>query len=67
MAKEIKMPKVTELWMLWDIEIKDWIVAVDDPREFNAYLCATSKAAAEALREHQKKLYEIESVPVRVI
>ena len=66
MAKKIKIPKVTELWMLWDIGIEDWIVAMDGPRIYNAYLCATSKEAAEVLQEQQKRLCEIESVIVRV-
>ena len=67
MAKEIKTPKVEELWMFWDIGTKDWIVAWDGPRKCNAYLCATSDAAAKAVQKHQKELYEIKSVPVRVI
>ena len=46
MAKKIKIPKVTELWMLWDIDAEDFVVAVDDPRQFDAYLCAKSKEAA---------------------
>jgi len=70
MAKKktkIMPAKPKELWMLWNPEINDWAIAVDDPREHNAYLCAKSRKAADALGNHQREVYEIETYPVRVI
>lgn len=62
-----KMPKIKQLWLLWVPENNDWAIAVDDPRKYDAYLCAKSKMAAKALQEHQLDNYDIEGIPVRVI
>jgi len=60
-------PIVKELWMLWNTESNDWAIAVDDPDPYNAYLCAKSKDAIIALQKHQRKLYEVKFVPIRII
>jgi len=63
-----KMPaKPKELWMLWNPDIKDWAIALDDPRGCNAYLCAKNKKAAVSLECYQREVYVIETFPVRVI
>ena len=62
-----EIPKVTELWMLWNVDANIWAIACDDPSKSTAYLCSTSREAAIDLAEHQKEYYEIVSVPVRVI
>lgn len=64
----MKIPqKPTELWMLWNPTMKDWGIAFDDPDPETAYLCAKTKKAAKVLQKHQKRLYEINLIPVRVI
>ena len=60
-------PIIKELWMLWNVETEDWLLSFDDPAPHYAYLCTTSKEAAICLQKHQKKYYEVKSVPVRVI
>ena len=63
-----KFPKKPRrLWMLWCPEINDYVRAVDDPPGADAFLCATSKKDAIALKGHQEDGYEIESVVVKVI
>lgn len=65
--KRLAFPKVEELWMFWSTERNDWMVAVDDPRRYNAYLCATSEAAAKAVQQHQLEAYGLETIPVRIL
>jgi hypothetical protein len=59
--------KMTELWMLWVPNLNDWATAWDDPEKYDAYLCAKSRPAIEALKIHQSHVYGIEGRPVRVI
>lgn len=61
-----KAPIIKELWMLWNTTEGTWILAIDDPIPYEAYLCATSFEAIEALQKHQLVNYDIESVPIRV-
>lgn len=65
--RNVNIPKVKELWLLWNVDSKDWAVAFDDPTPEVAYLWAKNKQAAIALQEHQKELYDVKSVPIRVI
>jgi len=60
-------PVIKELWMLWNVEVEDWVIAFDDPDPHDAYLCAISKEAITTLQKHQKKLYKVKSVPIRII
>lgn len=63
----MRIPHVKELWLLWNIELRDWAIAVDDPDPEVAYLWAKSFKAAVALQKHPLENYEIKSVPIRVI
>jgi len=63
----MKKPIVKELWMLWNPKTGDFVPAFDDPDPYIAYLCTTTKKAATALQKHQKELYEVISVPIRII
>ena len=65
MAKYPDKPK--ELWMLWNPTMEIWGLAQDDPDPETAYLCALTKRAAKALAKHEKELFEIKLIPVRVI
>ena len=60
------IPVIKELWMLWNVENNDWVIAFDDPDPYIAYLCATSKKAIIALQKHQREMYQVMSVPVRI-
>jgi len=62
-----KAPIVKELWMLWNTETTGWVLSVDDPDPYDAYLCAMSFEAIEALQAHQANLYQVKSVPIRII
>ena len=62
-----KTPIIKELWMLWNVESKDWAIAADDPTPHVAYLCAKDFKAAVALQKHQWESYQIKSVPIRII
>jgi hypothetical protein len=61
------IPRIKELWMLWNPTMEIWALAADDPDPYEAYLCATSFEAIVALQKHQRELYEITLVPIRVI
>jgi len=63
----MKTPIIKELWMLWNVEASDWAIAFDDPDPHIAYLCTATKEAAIALQKHQRKHYEVMSVPIRII
>lgn len=60
-------PKIPdELWMLHDTLDGSWIVSIDDATEGNTFLVSLSEAAARAAAAHQKELYDLDCVPVRV-
>lgn len=61
------IPRVKELWMLWNVKTNDWAIACDDPTPHVAYLCAKDFKAAEALQKHQREVYQVKSVPIRII
>lgn len=60
-------PRVKELWLLWNVEAKDWAIACDDPTPEVAYLWAKTFQAAKALQQHQKESYGVKTVPIRII
>ena len=62
-----KPPKVTELWLLWNVDTSDWAIAYDDPTPEVAYLWAKDKKAITALQKHQREIYDVKSVPIRII
>ncbi len=62
-----KPPQIRELWLLWNVEPKDWAIAFDDPMPEVAYLWAKDKKAITALQKHQREIYEVKSVPIRII
>ena len=66
MSEKRKFPEIKELWMLWVPSTNDWAIAIDDPVTHDAYLCAKSKAAAKALQEHQREIYDVESIIVKI-
>jgi hypothetical protein len=43
-----------------------FVRAVDDPIFGDAYLCATSWNDIQSLAEHQKEVYGIDCVPIRI-
>lgn len=65
---KISIKRPNQLWMLAfnDGETKGFVRAVDDPPYGDAYLCATSWNDIQALAKHQKEVYEIDCVPIRV-
>ena len=62
-----KTPIIKGLWMLWNTESEDWVSAYDDPDPYIAYLCARNFKGAVALQKHQREMYDVKSVPIRVI
>ena len=60
-------PIIKELWMLWNPTLEDFAIAADDPDPYTAYLCAKTFDAAVAIQKHQRELYEITIVPIRII
>lgn len=55
-----------QIWLLWNIDSNDWAIALDDPIPEIAYLWAKDFQAISALQKHQKEIYEVNSVPIRV-
>lgn len=63
----MKLPIVKEIWMLWKMgKNKGWLIALDDPDPHTAYLCYFSQKAAIAGQKHQKELWDVKTVPIRV-
>ena len=60
------VPRVREIWMLWNTENERWLIAADDPDPYDAYLCYFSEEAAIAGQKHQRELYEVKTVPIQV-
>lgn len=55
----------TELWLLWDGD--RWVPSWDEaPGGFTA-LASFSREEALAAAEHQKQVYDVDCIPVRVM
>lgn len=60
-------PKPAELWLLRSTDRGCFVLSVDDARGGPTRLACFSEAEAIAAADHQRDLYDIDCVPVRVL
>ena len=67
MQKPLPIPVIPdELYMLWMPGPEKYVRSIDEARGGPTYLVAFGEAEISAARDHQFRMYSIESIPVRI-